>query len=200
MSVIASPAPNPLPGLPGLPSRSTSLTAREIYELTRECLETDILSRHKVVPLAFLATVLEQFSPVKLLGTTRDQLLRSLETLARLHARALVQPRTQVGIIAAQSTGEPATQLTLKTTHNAGHKVNLGIARLNEIIGFQPTKKMETPVMEFYISNSSCEDCDRFANRIRGTRLASFVRSQSGPDATSTTTATGTTVSRLRRL
>lgn len=51
--------------------------------------------------------------------------------------RSLAAPGEAVGSIAAQSIGEPSTQMTLNTFHLAGHggaNVTLGIPRLREII------------------------------------------------------------------
>lgn len=53
------------------------------------------------------------------------------------YQRSLVAPGEAVGSIAAQSIGEPSTQMTLNTFHLAGHggaNVTLGIPRLREII------------------------------------------------------------------
>ena len=54
------------------------------------------------------------------------------------HMKSWVQPGEQVGIIAAQSIGEPSTQLTLNTFHLAGvaskSNVTQGIPRLREIL------------------------------------------------------------------
>lgn len=53
------------------------------------------------------------------------------------YMRCLAAPGETVGSIAAQSIGEPSTQMTLNTFHLAGHggaNVTLGIPRLREII------------------------------------------------------------------
>ena len=53
------------------------------------------------------------------------------------YMRCLATPGETVGSIAAQSVGEPSTQMTLNTFHLAGHggaNVTLGIPRLREII------------------------------------------------------------------
>lgn len=53
------------------------------------------------------------------------------------YMRCLAAPGETVGSIAAQSVGEPSTQMTLNTFHLAGHggaNVTLGIPRLREII------------------------------------------------------------------
>lgn len=70
-------------------------------------------------------------------------------------------PGTSVGVIAAQSIGEPSTQMTLNTFHLAGvggRNVTLGIPRLREIV-MVASKKIKTPSISFHgvekkISNS----------------------------------------------
>ncbi|KAH0252214.1 RNA polymerase II largest subunit, partial [Aureobasidium melanogenum] len=52
-------------------------------------------------------------------------------------SRSLVSPGEMVGVLAAQSIGEPATQMTLNTFHFAGvssKNVTLGVPRLKEIL------------------------------------------------------------------
>lgn len=61
--------------------------------------------------------------------------------------RAVVSGGDAVGVIAAQSLGEPATQMTLNTFHLSGRAnvgVSAGIPRLREIIG--GCKVIQTPV------------------------------------------------------
>jgi DNA-directed RNA polymerase II subunit RPB1 len=151
------------------------LTPLEIYTRVKDVMEKQILSQHRVPPLAFMATVLENFTPAKLAGATATSLATALETLLSLHSRALVQARTQVGIIAGQSVGEPTTQLTLQSSHNIGHKVNLGVSRVNEIICAQPTEKMGTPVMDFYVDVQSRAACERICRQVRGSIFQQFV-------------------------
>lgn len=54
------------------------------------------------------------------------------------HMKAWVQPGEQVGIVAAQSIGEPSTQMTLNTFHLAGvaskSNVTRGVPRLKELL------------------------------------------------------------------
>jgi DNA-directed RNA polymerase beta' subunit len=54
----------------------------------------------------------------------------------------------QVGALAAQSIGEPATQMTLNTFHFAGvgsKNVTLGVPRLKELINV--AKNVKTPAL-----------------------------------------------------
>ncbi|KNC49384.1 DNA-directed RNA polymerase [Thecamonas trahens ATCC 50062] len=65
------------------------------------------------------------------------------------YLRALAQPGEAVGLLAAQSIGEPSTQMTLNTFHFAGvgaANVTLGIPRLREII-MTAQKNIKTPTM-----------------------------------------------------
>ena len=65
--------------------------------------------------------------------------------------RALVNPGEMVGVLAAQSIGEPATQMTLNTFHFAGvssKNITLGVPRLKEILNV--ATNIKTPSMIVY--------------------------------------------------
>lgn len=65
------------------------------------------------------------------------------------YMRSLVEPGEMVGVLAAQSLGEPSTQMTLNTFHFAGFgakNVTLGIPRLREIV-MAASKNIKTPTM-----------------------------------------------------
>jgi len=61
-----------------------------------------------------------------------------MELIVVTHMKSWVQPGDQVGIVAAQSIGEPATQMTLNTFHQAGvaskSAVTRGVPRLRELL------------------------------------------------------------------
>ena len=68
------------------------------------------------------------------------------------YMKSLVHPGENVGTIAAQSIGEPSTQMTLNTFHLAGSgvgNVTLGIPRLKEILMTTPYN-IKTPFMTIY--------------------------------------------------
>ncbi|EGG19637.1 RNA polymerase I [Cavenderia fasciculata] len=69
--------------------------------------------------------------------------------------RSMVSPGESVGLLCAQSIGEPSTQMTLNTFHLAGRgeaNVTLGIPRLREII-MTASQNPSTPLMELQISD-----------------------------------------------
>ncbi|KAI9472443.1 MAG: hypothetical protein EXX96DRAFT_584119 [Benjaminiella poitrasii] len=79
-------------------------------------------------------------------GLTKSK-FKALMNLKYLHS--LVEPGEAVGLLAAQSVGEPSTQMTLNTFHFAGYgaaNVTLGIPRLREII-MTAARKIKTPTM-----------------------------------------------------
>jgi DNA-directed RNA polymerase II subunit RPB1 len=69
---------------------------------------------------------------------TKDAFDALMEIIVVTHMKTWVQPGDQVGIVAAQSIGEPATQMTLNTFHQAGvaskSAVTRGVPRLKELL------------------------------------------------------------------
>jgi DNA-directed RNA polymerase II subunit RPB1 len=66
--------------------------------------------------------------------------------------QSLVHPGEMVGSVAAQSLGEPATQMTLNTFHFAGvsaKNVTLGVPRMKEIINV--SKNIKTPSLKIFL-------------------------------------------------
>ncbi|CAF4100212.1 unnamed protein product, partial [Rotaria sordida] len=76
--------------------------------------------------------------------------------------QAQVQSGEMVGALAAQSLGEPATQMTLNTFHYAGvsaKNVTLGVPRLKEIINV--SKKPKTPSLTVYLTGQATNDAEQ---------------------------------------
>ena len=74
--------------------------------------------------------------PCQVHGLNVLQLHRLFAHLDTMFHRARVEPGDMVGLIAAQSIGEPATQLTLNTFHLAGVSTNAirGVPRIDELL------------------------------------------------------------------
>ena len=96
-----------------------------------------------------------------------------------LYNKAQVEPGQAVGIITAQSIGEPGTQMTLRTFHFAGIKernVTLGLPRLIELVDAR--KKPVTPTMDIYLdeeSKNSRENAIEVAKNVLQTKISSLV-------------------------
>ena len=100
--------------------------------------------------------VVEEF---KLSKVAFDWVLGEVQTQ---FAKALAHPGEMVGVIAAQSIGEPATQMTLNTFHYAGvssKNVTLGVPRLKEILNV--AKNIKTPALTVYLHNDIAQDMER---------------------------------------
>ena len=74
-------------------------------------------------------------------------------------AQAIAYPGEMIGTVAAQSIGEPTTQMTLNTFHFAGvsaKNVTLGVPRLTEIINI--AKNIKTPSLSVYLAGEAARD------------------------------------------
>lgn len=76
--------------------------------------------------------------------------------------QSLVNPGEMCGTLAAQSIGEPATQMTLNTFHYAGvasKNVTLGVPRLKEIINV--ATNIKTPSLNVYLTSDRAQNDDQ---------------------------------------
>jgi len=77
-----------------------------------------------------------------------------IQTVVRNYDFSLVEPGEAVGTVAAQSIGEPGTQMTLRTFHYAGVaelNVTLGLPRLIELVDAR--RSPSTPVMNIFLDS-----------------------------------------------
>jgi DNA-directed RNA polymerase III subunit RPC1 len=86
---------------------------------------------------------------------TKTQLKEFVSASVDKYLRAKIEPGTAVGAICAQSIGEPATQMTLKTFHFAGvasMNITQGVPRIKELIN--ANKTISTPVIRAVLFNN----------------------------------------------
>lgn len=134
-----------------------------------------LITKYKnVLPLSILeeieATIPAKISDKKLevvMGKIVDEFKNSM-----------IAPGESVGIIAAESIGEPGTQMTLNTFHFAGvaeMNVTVGLPRLIEILDARKTLK--TPMMEIWLKKpySEGKNIKSFALNIKETLLKEIV-------------------------
>lgn len=85
-----------------------------------------------------------------------------------------VEPGESVGVVAAQSIGEPVTQLTLNTFHSAGNSasnVTLGVPRFEELINASVSAK----VRRNFFTTKTKDEAFALMNTIRETRVKHVV-------------------------
>jgi len=108
-------------------------------------------------------------------GLTREEVDKIIDLAIREYRNALVEPGEAVGTVAAQSIGEPSTQMTLRTFHYAGVRefnVTLGLPRLIEIVDARKTPS--TPMMTVYLDEEHRYDENKakeVARRIEVTKV-----------------------------
>jgi len=95
-----------------------------------------------------------------------------LNEVVRRYQNSLVDPGEAVGMVAAQSVGEPSTQMTLRTFHFAGVRefnVTLGLPRLIEIVDAR--RVPSTPIMHIYLEDDVKNDKDKVLDIARKIEL-----------------------------
>jgi len=93
------------------------------------------------------------------IGLTKKEFDEICDNVIDSYERALVEPGEAVGTVAAQSIGEPGTQMTLRTFHYAGVaelSVTQGLPRLIEIVDAR--KNPSTPTMKIHLVDAIAED------------------------------------------
>lgn len=107
---------------------------------------------------------------------------KTQEILTRIYdvyQKARIHPGESVGLVGAESIGEPGTQMTLNTFHLAGVaevQVTTGLPRIIEV--FDARKEISTPMMEIYLKspyNQSVDSIKKFAAKIKETKFEEFV-------------------------
>nr|QFG73582.1 MAG: RNA polymerase Rpb1, domain 5 [Megaviridae environmental sample] len=109
---------------------------------------------HKMI---FKCTLVEYLGPKPILfkhKLLKSQFLDIIQEIKESFNKAVIQPGEMVGVLAAQSIGEPSTQMTLNTFHQAGKRTTgmMGIPRIKEIVHF--SKKIKTPFTTIYLDES----------------------------------------------
>jgi DNA-directed RNA polymerase subunit A' len=110
---------------------------------------------------------------------SKDGVEKVMKKVLDLIDRAFAEPGEAVGVVTAQSIGEPGTQMTLRTFHFAGVKernVTLGLPRLIELVDAR--KKPVTPTMDIYLDEShrvSREKALEVAREILFTQIGDLV-------------------------
>ncbi len=111
---------------------------------------------------------------------TKEQAAKLADAVLIKYNTTIVEPGEAVGIIAAQSLGEPGTQLTLRTKHFAGAaevSVGSGIQRVEEIVDGR--SKAKYPAMTIYLRpeyKKNRESAEKFAKSLIDVRVEDLVK------------------------
>ena len=129
-------------------SSMVDITPLEAYQLIESTYENLLKIRCAPPGELFKTLFYYYLSPSDILFNRRfnkDALKILLDTITASYKRAIVAPGEMVGMIAAQSIGEPTTQMTLNTFHHAGvsskSNVTRGVPRIEEILSLSSEPK-----------------------------------------------------------
>jgi DNA-directed RNA polymerase subunit A" len=111
-------------------------------------------------------------------GASEAKLKKILAAVYVEYKSACVDPGEAVGNVAAESIGEPGTQMTLDTFHFAGvseMNVTMGLPRLIEVLDARKT--ISTAMMEVYLKPpySTGQDIKRIAEKIKETSFKEYI-------------------------
>jgi len=131
----------------------------------------NIKEAESILPPKIVEDLKEAFKEFKL---TESQKEKAIEKTVEIYKESCYEPGEAIGVVAAQSISEPATQMTMRTYHVAGAaeiKVTLGLPRLVEI--FDARRSPKTPAMTIYLMKSynTMSKAQEIASEIQETRL-----------------------------
>src|SRR3989344_5644908 len=112
-------------------------------------------------------------------GLNEAERRKILKRVREEYYKAKIVPGEAIGIITAESFGEPGTQMILRVFHFAGvaeMSLNLGLARLIEL--FDARKTPSTPLTTIYLKHGYKTDLDKvklIAATIKETKLKDIV-------------------------
>ncbi len=127
------------------------------------------------LPKKIMNEIEEVAKAMKLSEEKKKKLIREVK---RVYLNSRFEPGEAIGILAAQSISEPATQMTMRTYHFAGAagiKVTYGLPRLMEI--FDAKKQLETPMMTIYLKReyNTMENAKNLAEEIIRKRVVDII-------------------------
>jgi DNA-directed RNA polymerase subunit A" len=124
-----------------------------------------------VLPEKIIEDMKSAFKEFKL---TDSQKKKAIERILQIYKNSCYECGEAIGVVAAQSISEPATQMTMRTYHLAGAseiKVTLGLPRLVEI--FDARRSPKTPTMTVYLEKKyeTMEKAYEVASELQETQL-----------------------------
>jgi len=113
----------------------------------------------------------------KISGKKKEELF---ERVKELYSKSSYEPGESIGVVAAQSISEPATQLTMRTYHFAGAagiQVTLGLPRMIELFDARKSAKRN---MKIYLPKGATKDDAKvIATKVKETTFKDIVSESS---------------------
>ena len=161
------------------------ITPLEAFEMIDNSFKSLMLSKYAAPNELFKILYYYYLSPAYILVIKRlnKLALRTLlDNIVLQYHKSIISPGEMVGMIAAQSIGEPTTQLTLNTFHYAGvaskSNVTRGVPRIEEILSLSANPK--NPSCTVYLNKdeeTNQKNAQEIMHRLQHTTLRDFVNS-----------------------
>lgn len=141
-------------------------------------LEERLKALEDKLPLPLIEELREK---VKGIPLSKDEVDKIVNYILQEYEKSIVEPGEAVGTVAAQSIGEPSTQMTLRTFHYAGVRefnITLGLPRFIEIVDARRTPS--TPMMVIYLDEEhrySRKKAEEVARRIQYVTIENVAKS-----------------------
>ncbi|MBI4158749.1 DNA-directed RNA polymerase subunit A'' [Candidatus Woesearchaeota archaeon] len=135
-----------------------------------------VYEEYNILPQKLIDEVRDEATANKL---KTDEIRKVLERVKNAFDSSQVNPGESIGIVTAESIGEPGTQMTLNVFHFAGVAevaVTLGLPRLIELLDAR--KEPSTPKIEVYLQKDISKDAaavKKVAVSIKQTKLGELV-------------------------
>src|SRR3989344_5358682 len=135
----------------------------------------DILKLYQDQLPESILKAIEEAIPANL---SKDKMEKVMEEVLKIYKFSSVNAGECVGLVGAESIGEPGTQMTLNTFHLAGvaeMNVTTGLPRIIEIFDCQ--KEIKTPMMEVFLKapHNTIDKVKKFAAALKETLFGELV-------------------------
>ncbi len=112
-------------------------------------------------------------------NVTEAKAKKALEAVYQEYLKTIVEPGESVGMVTAESIGEPGTQMTLNTFHFAGvseMNVTTGLPRLIEILDGRKTISSEMMEVHLVKPYSEGQDIKKIAEGLKETQFKELIK------------------------
>ncbi|WP_054841892.1 DNA-directed RNA polymerase subunit A'' [Vulcanisaeta distributa] len=125
--------------------------------VSQEELNNVLVQLANILPPRIIDELKSKLSGMKI---TREQLANLVKILVDEYYKMLIDPGGAIGIVTAQSVGEPSTQMILRSFHFAGglreFSMALGLPRMIELVDAR--RKPSVPMMTIYLDEEHRSD------------------------------------------
>ena len=140
------------------------ITPMEVYEITEKYYKKieNLFKPCELIKIVY-TFYMNPFILLHINKLNKDAIIFMCEKIVNIYKKSIINSGEMVGMVSAQSIGEPTTQMTLNTFHFAGvsskSNVTRGVPRIEEILSL--TKKLKNPSLTIYLKEEDNTDFNK---------------------------------------